>query len=172
MDLGGLLKVGGMLLAAVVLVAITGFGVIVFRGFLNNRANAPAETFAATADTPQGAVRMFHDAVRRRDLEAMVELRAFDHEANTMLKRQGKVGPEWTGFGDSTAAVLSQAFRAEWANREWPDLRKARAYFGEPVSLGDNVVTMAERIEYPDRAAERSQLYLVKQDGVWKLFVQ
>ena len=115
MDLGGLLKVGGMLLAAVLLVAVTGFGVIVYRGFLKNRANTPAETFAATADTPQGAARMFHDAVRRRDLEAMVELRAFDHEANTMLERQGKIGPEWTGFGDSTAAVLCQAFRAEWA---------------------------------------------------------
>ncbi|MES3035287.1 MAG: hypothetical protein V4813_14915 [Gemmatimonadota bacterium] len=172
MDFGGILKIVGMLLSGVALVALSVFGVIVYRGFLKNRANTPAESFAATANTPQGAARMFHDAVRRRDLDAMVGMRAFDHEATAMLERQGKVGPEWTGLGDSTAAVLSQAFRAEWANREWPDLRKARAYFGEPLSLGDNIVTMSERIEYPGRNAERSQLYLVQQNGVWKLFVQ
>ena len=172
MDLGGVLKIGGMILAAVLLAASTVFGAMVYRGFLRNRANTPAESFAATPDTPQGAARLFHDAVRRRDLEAMVALRAFDHEASTMLERQGKVGPEWTSFGDSTATLLRKAFRAEWAQREWPDLREARAYFGEPLSLGDGVVTMAERIEYPGRAAERSQLYLVKQNGAWKLFVQ
>jgi hypothetical protein len=172
MALGGILKIGGYIGAAGLVAVVTGFGVMVYRGFLKNRANQPAESFAATAATPQGAARLYQEAVHRRDIEAMVALRAFAHEADVLLERQGKVGPDWVGIKDSTAAVLEQAFRAQWATPDWPDLRDARTSFGEPLSLGNDVVTMAERIEYPNRAVERSQLYLKKNDGTWKLFVQ
>ena len=164
------LKFGGIAIGFVVALGVAGFGALVVRGALRNRAQHPAERFTASPETPQGAVRLYEAALARRDIDAMASMRAFHHEAQALLERQGKTGPEWTGFAESTAVVLEQAFRAQWDKLGWPDLRGARSYFGEPLSLGDDVVTMAERTEFPDRAVERAQLYLVKRGGSWKLF--
>jgi hypothetical protein len=134
-----------------------------------SRTPLAAEGFALDRTTPQGALRVYQDAVARRDLEGMVAVKDFEYEARQMLrgKGQGIAGdPEVTA---STAATLEAAFRAEWQNRPWPDLSGVATRYSEALLLDSTTVQVVELLQFPSGAKERAVVKVVRRDSEWRI---
>ena len=160
-----LILVLGVLAAAVGVLYV---GVII-RGTVRASPRRPAEEFPAETTTPHGALRLYADAISRQDLERMVALRDFAHDAGTMLKRTHPSLAADAELLDQTRITLEEAFRVEWRTREWPDLTDARIFYGDALAVGPTAVFIRERVVLPGQRAEDSVVYLVRTGGHWRL---
>ena len=133
------------------------------------RAPLAAEGFALDLTTPQGALRMYQAAVAARDLDGMVAVKDFEYEARQTLqgKGQGIEGdPEVTTL---TAKTLEAAYRAEWQNRDWPDLSGVVTYYSEALPLDSTTDQVVEVLQLPSGAKERSLVKVVRRGSEWRV---
>lgn len=129
----------------------------------------PAQSFPLDSTTPQGAIRLYHQGVRLRDIEAMVAAKDFEYEARQVLGRNGRDLARDAELIAVTARTLEDAFRAEWGNRTWPDLDGVQAYYSPALSIDATAVGVVEVLQYPDGRRERTMLRVVRRGSEWRL---
>jgi len=143
---------------------------VIVRGFIKSKPNLAADSFERSLQTPQGALRIYQDAVRRRDLDAMVGARDFEHEATQLLRSRSAELAGDIELVAKTKETLEAAFRAEWRQRTWPDLSGATTFFSTPLPLSPNEVFVNELLRFPGGHEECSPVYLVRRGSEWRLF--
>jgi hypothetical protein len=151
---------------------LTGTVVLTALYFLSRwaaRTPLAAEGFALDRTTPQGALRVYQDAVARRDLDGMVAVKDFEYEARQMLRGKGQGIEGDPEVSASTAATLEAAFRAEWQNRPWPDLSGVVARYSEALPLDSTTVQVVELLQFPSGATERAAVKVVRRGSEWRV---
>jgi hypothetical protein len=83
-------------------------------------------------------------------------------------KGQGIDGdPEVTALA---AATLEAAFRAEWQNRQWPDLSGVVTYYSEAVPLDSTTVQVVTLLQLSSGAKECTVVKLARRGSEWRVF--